>query len=813
MAELYGANDTTDNKKVNQEIDYSKFFSIILSRWYWVVLSIVITLLFAYTYLWYTQKKYSTVAYVKFEEKQSDLSSFVQLNSISKSYTNKILSESWNFKSKKVITSAVKYLDYKVSYSLMGRLRTKDLYPSKPFLVQILKQDSLTFYDKSIKVVASGKGFNMEYAFSNKIISNFYDFNTPIQLPGVTFYIEKTVIIPNTEYSFKFNHNYEFYGRMGEGLTISEAAKYSTVAVLNKTDNNPYFAADALNAIIKVYLEQDLANKSQSAKQIIDFIDAQMGNLANSVQSSGEKLKNFKQDNNFLDLSTASESVLTKVTELETQNRNYEMQLIVLKQLQSQLTKNEKLGSLNFNLDGTLDPLLSNLIVEFNSLIQERISMISTYKENAAPIQELDKKLAVLQNAARNNLISTLNKINKQKNYNTAELNKAYSSLNSLPKQERQLFGLQRDYDINEKIYSYLSEKKLEAQIGKASVLSGASLIDSATPNNSPISPNPDSVWQMAWVMGIGISLGFIFLVRTLNDKIYDKETIESLTSTPIIGMIRHYPYKLDSYSSQILSISKPKSLFAESVRSVRTNLSFVASEKANKIICITSEVAGEGKSFVSVNLASTMALIDKKVILIAADLRRSKVHRTFDIKNKIGLSTYLAKQNTLDEIILNSNQPNLDLIVAGLVPPNPAELMYTDRLIEMIADLRKRYDYIIFDTAPIGLVSDALPLIRLSDVNIFVVRAGKSQFSAANIPDRISNEYKLKNSFIILNDYQLQPLYSRYYTSVYNDNYYGYYYSDVHTNGQGYYTDDIEINKWQALLTKVKQIIRKNKN
>lgn len=809
MAELYGGKDKTDSSKVNQEIDYSKFLNIILSRWYWIALSLIITLLYAYTYLWYTQKKYSTVAYVKFEEKQSDLSSFVQLNSMSKNYTNKILSESWNFKSKKVITTAVKYLDYKVSYSVLGRIRTNDLYPSKPFLVQILKQDSLSFFDKPIKLVASGTGFKLDYKSGIKPINKYYNFNTPIQLPGVTFYIEKTTIMPNTEFAFKFNHDYEFYGRMSEGLTIAEAAKFSTVAILNKTDNNPYFAADALNAIIKVYLEQDLTMKSQSAKQIIDFIDAQLSNLANSVQSSGEKLKNFKQDNNFIDLSNASESVLTKVTDLESQNRNYEMQLIILRQLQNQLAKNEKLGSLNFNLDGTVDPLLSNLIGEFNSLIQERLTMVSTYKENSAPVQEIDKKLSVLQNAARNNLLSTLNRINKQKDYNSVELNKAYASLNSLPKQERQLFGLQRDYDINEKIYSYLSEKKLEAQIGKASVLSGASLIDPATPNNSPISPNPSSAWQMAWVVGIGLSLGFIFLIRTLNDKIYDKETIESLTSTPIIGMIRNYPYKLDSYSSQILSISKPKSLFAESVRSVRTNLSFVASDNSSKIICITSEVAGEGKSFVSINLASTMALIDKKVILIAADLRRSKVHRTFDIKNKIGLSTYLAKQNTLDEVILHSNQPNLDLIVAGLMPPNPAELMYTDRLTEMLAELRKRYDYIIFDTAPIGLVSDALPLIRLSDVNIFVIRAGKSKFSAANIPDRISNEYKLSNSLIILNDYKLQPLYSRYYTSVYNDNYYGYYYSDVHTNGQGYYTDDIETNKWQVMLKKVKQIFR----
>ncbi len=809
MATPSGIKDLPESSKVQQEIDYAKFLNIIISRWYWVAFSLVVSLLFANTYLWYTQKKYSTVAYLKFEEKQSDLTSFVQLQSMSRNYTNKILSESWNFKSKKVISDALNFIDYKVSYFIAGRIRTSDLYPEKPFKIQILKQDSIVFYDKLITIRGQGKNFEIEYKIGKKEIKNTHTYNTPIEIPGVTFYIDKNTPIFNAEYNFKFNHKNDFYGRLSDGLTIVEAAKFSSVAMISKTDYNPYFAADALNAIIKVYLQQDLALKTQSAKQIIDFIDAQLDNLANSVKSSGEKLKNFKQDNNFIDLSNATESVLSKVTELETQNRSYEMQLLILKQLQNQLSKNGK-AMLNFNLDGNVDPLLTNLIAQFNALIQERLSLLSTYKENSSVVVDIDKKMAVLQNAASNNMLSTLNRILKQKEFNKVELEKAYASLNTLPKQERVLFGLQRDYDINEKIYSYLSEKKLEAQIGKASVLSGASLIDAAQPNTSPISPNTKSVWQMAWIVGIGIGLGFIFLVRSINDKIYDKEKIESLTNTPIIGMIRNYPYKLDSYSSQILSIAKPKSLFAESVRSVRTNLSFIASDKESKVISITSEVAGEGKSFVSVNLASTMALIDKKVILIAADLRRSKVHRTFNIKNKIGLSTYLAKQNTLDEIIINSSQPNMDLIVAGHVPPNPAELMYTEQLVEMISNLRKRYDYIIFDTAPIGLVSDALPLIRMSDINLFVIRAGKSKFSAANIPDRISNEYKLKNSFIILNDYTLQPLYSRYYTSVYNDNYYGYYYSDVHTNGQGYYTDDIKVGKIKSLFISITKLFKK---
>lgn len=799
-------NVNPEKQNIQQEIDYAKFFNIILSRWYWIALSLICSLLFAYTYLWYTPKTYSTFAYLKFEEKQSDLTSFVQLNTLSRNYTNKILSESWNFKSKKVITDAVNHLDYQVSYFIAGRIRTSDLYPEKPFKIQILKQDSVEFYDKPILLHPKGKGYLLEYKIKNKNISEFCNYDLPVSLPGITFYIEKTYLQPSAQYSFKFNHKSDFYGRIAEGLTINEAAKYSSVAQITKTDENPYFAADALNAIIKVYLQQDLDNKTQSAKQIIDFIDAQLNNLSNSVKSSGEKLKNFKQSNNLIDLSNASENVLSKVTGLEAENRSYALQVLVLKQLQTQLQNNSR--GINLNLEGTLDPLLANLISQYNALIEERLNLLSTYKENSVPVLDLDKKLNLLQAAAKSNLEANISRILKQQAFNQQELNKAYGSLNTLPKQERQLFGLQRDYDINEKIYSYLSEKKLEAQIGKASVLSSASLIDAAVPNGSPISPNTKSVWQMAWIIGIGAGLGLIFFIRMVNPYIYDKETIESLTSVSIIGMIRSYPYKLDSYSSQILSLVKPKSLFAESVRSVRTNLSFIASEKESKMVCITSEIAGEGKSFVSINLASSLSLIDKKVILIAADLRRSKVHRTFGLKNKVGLSTYLSKQNTLDEIIIKSNQENLDLIVAGQVPPNPAELMYNPRLDEMIAELRKRYDFIIFDTAPIGLVSDALPLIRISDINLFVIRAGKSKFSAANIPDRISNEYKLNNSYIVLNDYTLQPLYSRYYTSIYSDNYYGYYYSDVHSNGQGYYTEDIKENGFIKLTNKIKSFL-----
>ncbi|MGZ3777219.1 MAG: CpsD/CapB family tyrosine-protein kinase, partial [Mucilaginibacter sp.] len=233
----------------------------------------------------------------------------------------------------------------------------------------------------------------------------------------------------------------------------------------------------------------------------------------------------------------------------------------------------------------------------------------------------------------------------------------------------------------------------------------------------------------------------------------------------------------------------------------VRTNLNFIASEKTGKIICITSEVAGEGKSFIAVNLSSTLSLIDKKIILIAADLRRSRLHKTFHIPNDKGLSNYLANQCEADDVIRHTAQPNLDIMISGPVPPNPSELLHSKRMKTLIEELKTRYDIIMIDTAPIGLVSDSIPLIRMSDVNIFVIRSGKSKFYAATVPQRIANEYHLDNTVIILNAYTEDLLHSRYYTTKFTGEYTGghyYYYSDYSGyEGSDYYVDKKKVRWW----------------
>lgn len=790
---------------LKQEIDYTKFLRIIFSRWYWILGTLIISLCVGYFYLWNSDRVYTSSAYVKFEDKKSDLDNLVNLTTINQNTTNKIISESWVFKSREVTEKAVDHLDWEVSYFVEGRVKTSDLYPNKPFTLHILKKSD-HYYTNLVQFKRVKEGYQLDYVLNGKDISQKYKFGTEAHLPGITFYIDDPgEVLGDDLFAFKFNYKSDFYQRIVEGLNIVEAARYSSVAVLSKTDSNPYFAADAINAIVQEYLKQDLDKKTKSATQIIKFIDQQLSYLSENVQTSGNKLKNFKEKNKFLDLTATSKEVMGKISEAETESRTLDLQILLIDQLTEKMKKGENNINLNFNLEGKIDGLLGQLIVEWNEEIAKREDLLVTYKLDSKPVKEVDKILSSIRSSAIDNINSTKKNLLKQKNLLKRQLDEEYSKLKDLPQQEKELFGLQRDYEINDKIYTYLSEKKLEAQIQKASVLSEASLIDVATPNTNPISPNKATVWRFTWIFGLGIGIGLIFMVRSLNPYIYDKEMIESLTKTPIVGIIRHYPEKIDSESGQMLSITKPKSLFAESVRSVRTNLSFIASEKKSKVICITSEISGEGKSFVSINLAASLALIDKKVILIAADMRKSKIHKAFKIDNSKGLSSLLAQKNTLDEIIYPSGHDYMDVISSGPVPPNPAELMYKAPLKLMIEELRKIYDFIIFDTAPIGLVSDALPLIRVSDINLFVIRTGKSKFTAASIPDRVASEYHLNNTFIILNDFVQESFYSHYYTTKYTDGYYGYYYADTTYNGDGYYDDNKKKGWWKVFTKNIK--------
>ena len=788
-------------KLPNQEIDYFKIGKILVSRWYWIALSVAVCFIIANVYLWYTPKLYSTGGTLKLEEKKSEISDIVNVISNSERGPSKIQSETFVIQSHAVILNAIKDLDYRISFFVGGRVRTTDIYPNKSLSIQLVTFDTVNFYREPITYQPVNKTeCKLTYTVGGKSVSKQFRYDQPITIGPTSFSIKSPGdIARNIVYIFKFNNAEDFVGRVRGGLRVNEVVKNSNIIYIQEADSNPQFASDVLNAIMVEYLKYDRAQRTQSATSVINFIDSQLDFLSTQVKGSEKSIENFKQRSKIYDVTASTSTAINKAASLDEQRSLLKIQLIAIDQLKQQIIQEKSNTNLGFDMQSTVEPQLGAMVTKLDNLIQEKVALRQDYIPTAQPIIDINKQILQIKNSALTSINNSRALIEINLKYLETQLNEVNAHISSLPSAESSLAGLKRNFDVNEKVYNLLSERKLNTQISRSAIIAGATIIEQSQPNFAPISPDEHDIHRSAVIFGIIIGLGLIILIRVLNPYIYDKETIESLTSVPIIGVIRKFPDVIDEDSSQILSLSKPKSIFAESVRSVRTNLNFLASEKKSKVICITSEVAGEGKSFVATNLSSTLSLIDKKVILIAADLRRSRLHRAFHVPNDIGLSNYLANQCTFEDVLQHSQQGSLDFIVSGPVPPNPSELLHTKRMVDLIADLKLKYDIIMIDTAPIGLVSDAIPLIRLSDVNVFVIRSGKSKYYSATVPQRIAQEYHLDNTVIVLNAFEEDLLHSRYYTTKFTGDYSTryYYYSDYNGyEGSGYYIDETK-NKW----------------
>lgn len=787
-----------EKKAVSQSIDFYKIFRVFLSRWYWLVATVAIALCGAWLYLWYTPPIYQTSASLKLEESNPAIGTGGgQMAMQNYNYTDKIQAESFTIRSNEVIANAVKTLDYKISYYLKGRVRTTELYPNVPFVIEIIKQDSVNFSRSLYSVTGKDEKYFELAPADNEDDKLTYQYGQVINTGNMSFRIKDKIPVGST-YQFKFNSQDDFIGRAMGGLSIGEAARFTNVMGLSQTDGNAVFAADILNAIMKEYVKYDVIQRRRSANQTVDFINNQLGFIDTEAGKSGSTLANYKTRNNMVDANSSTSMTVGKLADFEKQKTELKLKQLGIKQLQEQVNSNKAKVEIGLDLEGDINSGMGTLVNQLNTLLANREAKLSQFNNDSQPIKQIEQQISNVKASIRNAVAGMLRQNEQTIRYIDSQIAGVTQSMSSIPQKEQNFVKLQTNFEVNNKVRSYLSEKKLEAEMNAAAIVPGASIVNPAYPSYYAISPNGSKAYSTALILGLASGFGLILLVRFLNPYIYDKETVEGLTHTPIIGVIRKFPDYIDQDSRQALSLSKPKSVFAESVRSVRTNLSFLASHKESKVICITSEVSGEGKSFVTINLASTLALIEKKIILIAADLRRSKLHKAFGSDNKKGLSSLLSGQATLEEVMIHDDVHHLDFIPSGPVPPNPSELLHTQAMKNLLAKLELEYDYVLIDTAPVGLVSDAIPLIRSADINLFVIRSGVSQQRSANIPERLSREYSLSNMAIILNAFGDDALHSNYYTTDYSRG--GgnstYYYSDYSGySGSGYYED--ENRKW----------------
>lgn len=781
------------------KIDYFKLIQIGISQWYWLAVSLLISLGIAYFYLRYTPKTYQTAATVKLEEKKSQLSDLLA-TSATQETADPIQTVSYVIKSKALLTRALTKLNFVVGFYKKGNFLTTETYPFQPFQIDVLSIDTLsgTYPEFSIHSI-NDRQFSLSYKVGGRLINNVNNYNSVITVNDLKFKVINSSVKPNDLYTFRFNSINDLIGRVS-GLQIAETTRGSNILRLNLFDQNPYFASDFLNILIKEYQTFDRDQRALSATHTIDFINDQLVELSLKVKGSQNALADYKRQKGIVDLSSASSTAMSQVTTYEAQKNALELQKLALVNLQKQVNSHKGQISYNFNIDEASNSLLSSLITQYNALFSEKMEKSDFYNAKSDVIVEVNRNLEEIQKSILNNIQLSINRNQGAINYLNKVIGSYTNNISSLPTVEKDIFALERNFNINEKVFTYLMEKKLETQVSRASILPGNSIIETAHPNLVPIDPVSKNVYVLAFLVGLGLPILIIILIRMVNNRINVVEDIEALSSAPILGVIRSYPLKMDPYNKLVVSSPPSKSIFSESVRAVRTSLSYLANDKLSRVISVTSEVAGEGKSFVSLNLANSLSLIDRKVIIISTDLRKRRLHQTFDVPTDTGLSSYLSGRHTLDNVLFKSENDNLDFIPSGELPPNPAELLHSKKMEDLLNLLRGKYDYIILDNAPIGLVADAMPVMRQSDINIFVIRSGVSKKSSITLADALRSEDDIHNFYVIFNGFKENKLFESIYSTtgagkVGYSSYYGkysYYYS-------GYYEEENDQKpKWK---------------
>jgi len=501
-----------EKKLPNQAIDYFKIGKILLSRWYWIVGMIAVCMLIARLYLWYTPKMYSTNATLKFEDRRSELTDLNGISIMPDRTNYRIQSEIFVIQSNQLLLRAIKDIDYKISFYIAGRVRTTETYPQKPLNINFITLDSLNFYRDMITFKPVDHAtFDLTYNLNGKIAEKVYAYNSPVTVGPTTFTIKYPgQISKSTVYLFKFNRPDDLLGRVRAGLHTGEVVKYSNIITLQQTDVNPEFAADILNKILDEYLLYDQEQKAKSASQMINFIDKQLDFLSKEVENSETSLQQYKQQKKIVDVGSASDAVLAKSKDLESQRSIYKIQLLAIDQLQNKIIEEKDNVSLNFNMSGSVDPLLSGLILSFNSLITEKASLLKTYNPQSGPVKEINAQILQVKKAALANINSTIESVQKNIAYIDNQLKGVNQQIALLPVAQRDMVSLERRFDINEKVYSFLSEKKLDAQINRSAILPGASFVDRAQPNFAPISPDEHAINRLAVTIGLIAGLGMI---------------------------------------------------------------------------------------------------------------------------------------------------------------------------------------------------------------------------------------------------------------------------------------------------------------
>lgn len=539
-----------------------------------------------------------------------------------------------------------------------------------------------------------------------------------------TEHFDKAFTRENALFFYFHNTNFQTF-EYQQYLSVEPISQTSSIIRVSLRGTNYYRVTDYLNMLTSVFLDRNLQKKNNTAASTVSFIDAQISEFKDSLSTAEASLKTFRTSHQVMDLSFQGQQVFAKLDQLETEKAALREQQRYYNYIRDYFNKNEDMSNLvapsSMNV---VDPILTNLVSELISANAEKASHLGgSQSSDNIFLRNLNLRIANLKRTILENVENSSANIEASINEIDYRINKLSNQISMMPKTELQLKGIERKFELNSAIYTFLLQKRSEAQIAKASSMPDYEIVEPARAiSPKPVAPKRKINLAIALFVAFLIPTGYVLIIDFFNNRLNEIDEIEALAGQPVLGRIFRSFRKTNLVVSQ-----RPNSSVSESFRSVRTNFQFFDSGGKKQVVLFTSSASGDGKTFCSMNFASVLALNGHRTVLLEFDLRRPKIHQEFGSSNMIGISSYLIDKAVIDDIILPTEIENLDLISAGPAAPNPAELIASEKTEEFIDTLKEMYDYIIIDSAPVGIVSETFLLMKHSDVNIFVVRLEKT--------------------------------------------------------------------------------------
>ena len=574
------------------------------------------------------------------------------------------------------------------------------------------------------------------------------------------------------------------------GLKVNLADNFAQIINLSYESENTSLAEDILNTLMEVYRESNIEDKRQNRITTLEFIEERLDSLRMELGIVEKDLTSYIEKNNAFELSKQSELYLQRLSAESTNRIEQEVKTNVLDWLIRYLS-NEDNAFRAVPVDlGTQEPTLMPLINQYNQLQQERLSALATTPASNPLIVDINSRL----NKLREDIVEGLK--NVRQSYEIAarsmrsESATTESKLQSIPGKGQQLAERQRQQKIKEELYLFLLQKKEETSIASASTISDSKVVEPARSSGAPISPNRRSIYMMSLFIGLAIPTGIIILRQLWNDKVTGKADIEKITDTPFIGEIGHSETK-----GALIVTRNSRRFLSEQFRIMRTNLQFLLNRVEKPVIMVTSSISGEGKSFVSINMGAVMALTGKRTVILELDIRKPKVVSNLQLEKHIGITNYIVGNVRVEDMLLPvPGTENLFVIPCGPIPPNPAEMLLDPKLGELFQYVRKHFDAVIVDTAPVGLVSDAMVIGDHADCTLYILRQGYTFKKQLELIDELYKHKKLPRLSILLNDVKGGTGYGGY---GYGN--YGYGYGYGYGHGEYFESEKKRKRWWQA--------------